>query len=189
MRQETIKKDKMAELTTDGRLLVVSHLPMAYAMAWRMKDCGVSLDDLRQEGCLGLCEAALRYDGDADVCFATYARPWCRKMMLLAIDAHRMCVGEQDEEFREDPEADEDQLRSRQRERIDEALGCLLPKEQAIIRQYYGLDCEACSLTEIAASLGFSKTRASVLHFRALRKLRRALRKRPLEDYLTPWHE
>ena len=62
MRQDINEKVKMTELTDDARLLVISHMPLAYAMAWRMRDCGISLEDLRQEGCLGLCEAAMRYD-------------------------------------------------------------------------------------------------------------------------------
>ena len=79
MRQET-NENKMASLNDDCRLLVISHMPLAYAMAWRLKDCGVSLEDLRQEGCLGLCEAATRYNEQLGCRFATYASYWCRKM-------------------------------------------------------------------------------------------------------------
>lgn len=183
MRQDIITKVKTTELTDDGRLLVISHMPLAYAMAWRMKDCGVSLEDLRQEGCLGLCEAALRYDETVDCNFATYARHWCRKMMYKAINRRQTAGDLQDETFREEAE-DEDLLRSAQLRRIDESLQCLAPEEQQVIKQFYGLDTKRLSLTEIAASLGFSRSRASAIHLRALQKLEKALTERPLVDYL-----
>ncbi len=187
MRQD-IKKTTLAALTDDCRLLVISHLPLAYAMAWRMKDCGISLEDLRQEGCLGLCEAALRYDETADCSFAAYASHWCRKMILMAIHRHRT-TDREPESLHPEEKDDEDLLRIGQQHRIDDALRCLTPKEQQIVRQFYGLDAKRFSLTEIAASLGISKARASNLHTRALKKLETALMERPLVDYLTPWLE
>jgi len=188
MRQDIVTREKLAALTDDGRLLVISHMPLAYAMAWRMRECGVSMEDLRQEGCLGLCEAAMRYDETMDCNFATYAIHWCRKMMFAAIGRNQTTESLQDGTFREeDNEEDGDLLRSGQRRRIDEALQCLTPQEQQVIRQFYGLDGEQQSLTEIASLLGFSRSRASALHLQALRKLEKALQERPLVDYLTPW--
>jgi RNA polymerase sigma factor (sigma-70 family) len=185
MRQD-IKRIKLAELTDDCRLLVISHMPLAYAMAWRMKDRGVSLEDLRQEGCLGLCEAAMRYNETIDCTFATYASHWCKKMMYLAIRRHQSSDSVQEENIRE-PEKDDDLLRTGQRQRIDEALQCLTKQEQQLVRLFYGLDGEQFSITEIATEMGFTKARASALHQRALRKLEKALMERPLVDYLAPW--
>lgn len=182
-----MKKIRMAELSDDCRLLVISHMPLAYAMAWRLKDYGVSLEDLRQEGCLGLCEAAMRYNENVDSSFATYARHWCRKMMLLAIRCHRRSGNGQ--EAAVEGQTDEDLLRTAQRQRIDEALQCLTPQEQQAVRLYYGLDGERSSLTEIATSLGISKARVSSVHQHALGKLESALLDRPLVNYLAPWLE
>ena len=187
MRQD-IQKDMVTELTDDHRLLVISHMPLAYAMAWRMRDCGISLEDLRQEGCLGLCEAALRYDENMDCSFATYASHWCRKMMLMAIHRGKTADSLQDETLREQ-EDDEDLLRTGQQRRIDDCLQCLTQQEQQIIRRFYGFETKRLSLTEIASSMGFSKARASALHRRSLQKLEAALREHPLVDYLTPWLE
>ena len=184
MRQDT-KENKMAELTDDCRLLVISHMPLAYAMAWRMKDCGISLDDLRQEGCLGLCEAALRYDESMGCRFATYAPHWCRKMILMAIHKNRTNESLREETFKEQ-EDDEDQLQTGQQRRIDDALKCLTPQEQEVVTHLYGIGTESLSITEIAALLGFSKTRASTLHSHALRKLKAQLWEHPLDEYLNP---
>ena len=184
MRQD-VQENKVTTLTDAGRLLVISHMPLAYAMAWRMRDCGISQEDLRQEGCLGLCEAAMRYDEAMGCRFATYAAHWCRKMMLIAIHGNRATDSLEEETLRKQEQEDgEDRLRTGQLQRIDEALRCLTPTEQQIITQFYGIDTEQRSITEIATLLGISKARASVLHSRALQKLKAALRERPLGDYL-----
>jgi RNA polymerase sigma factor (sigma-70 family) len=185
MRQD-IKNNKMGELTDDCRLLVISHMPLAYAMAWKMKNRGVSLGDLKQEGCIGLCEAAMRYDENADCSFAAFASQWCRKMMLLAIKRHKTSDNPQDDNIRE-PDDSDDLLRIGQQERIDEALECLSRQEQKVIRMFYGIDGNQLNLTEIANTLGISVKRASVVHKCALGKLEAALMERPLVDYLASW--
>ena len=129
-------KNRLSELTDDCRLLVISHMPLAYAMAWRMRDCGISLEDLRQEGCLGLCEAALRYDESADCSFAAYASHWCRKMIFTAINRNKRNAESQLETSLQEEETDEDLLRTGQRNRINDALRCLTPKEQTIVRLF-----------------------------------------------------
>ena len=186
MRQET-NENKMAELTDSCRLLVISHMPLAYAMAWRLKDHGVSLEDLRQEGCLGLCEAAMRYNEELGCRFATYANYWCRKMMLAAIHRNKPTCSLQDETFQE--KGEDDILRLAQLRRIDDALQTLGKRERQVVRMYYGIRTQRLSLTEIANATGISIPRVSTLHNQALRKLETALRERPLTDYLTPWNE
>lgn len=208
--------NKLNELTTDARLLVISHMPLAAAMAYRMRGYGVSLDDLRQEGFLGLCEAALRYDEQVECSFAAFASHWCRKMMLIAINSYgspmqltpkqraiarfysvdmEVNTAEDDDETVADSllselfrERENDELlRAGQLRRIDDALQCLQPRERQVVALSYGLDTERRSLTEIAAAWGISKSRLSALHCQALQKLEAALQQRPLVDYLTPW--
>ena len=186
MRQD-ITNHHLAELTNDCRLLVISHMPLAYAMAWKLRDRGISLDDLRQEGCLGLCEAALRYNESIDCTFATYARHWCRKMMFAAIRRQK-ATGNQPAEDCQKLENDEI-LRIGQQHRIDEALQCLTARERQIVEYYYGINTDRLSIAEIATEIGISKPRASELHVHALKKLEAALAKRPLYEYLTPWLE
>lgn len=177
MRQET-NENKMASLNNDCRLLVISHMPLAYAMAWRLKDCGVSLEDLRQEGCLGLCEAATRCNEQLGCRFATYASYWCRKMMLRAIHRTPMTDSLQDETYREADE-DDDILRIGLQRYIDDALQRLTHQEQQVVRMYYGIGCESLSLREIAATMGISISRASTLHQQAIQRLKTTLKRRP----------
>ena len=178
----------MASLSEGGRQLAVSHMPLAYAMAWRMRDLGVSLEDLRQEGCLGLCEAAMRYNEQLGCRFATYAIYWCRKMMLRAIHRTPTTDSLQDETYRE-PDEDDDTLRIGQQQRIDEALLTLSPLERQVVTMYYGIGTQQLNLSETATAMGISIPRASALHTEALRRLETALRERPLTDYLTAWNE
>ena len=206
----------LCELTSDRRQLVVSHFPIVYAMAWVLRGCGVSLDDLRQEGALGLCEAAMRYDENIGSSFAAYASYWCRKMMLMAIHRHGKPVRLPEREQRaasfysldvEEKESEicdgmgknqllntyyqeienEDQLRRAQQRRINDVLQCLSPLERQVVKLFYGIDCKQLSLTEIAVEMGFSASRAATLHAEALPKLEREFRRRPLVDYLSTW--
>jgi len=203
-------------LTDEQRRLVEEHLPLAYASAWHLQGCGVPLDDLRQEACLGLCDAARRYDASVGTPFAAYARHWCRKRTLLAVWHHgspvRLPEDERpqarfyslnaEDDTRDDDDDtradrlmaapsmaadDEDQLRKAQTARIDDALQCLTPREQTVVRLFHGFDYPRLSMAEIAAALGFSKPRVSVIYRHALGHLHEALAARPLADYLTRW--
>lgn len=180
------RKKHTVKLTDAHRRLVASHMPLAYAMAWQAKNSGVCLDDLQQESCIGLCEAAMRYDETLQCRFATYARYWCQKMILKAINREKT-TAETNANTLQDV-ADEETLRSGQQRRIDHALADLTPTERQIVTLYYGIGTpQPLSIAETAAAMGFSKARASALHLQALKKLNAALAKRPLADYLTTW--
>ena len=70
----------------DGDTLALQKLTGAYirlvvAQANRFRGYGLSLDDLIQEGTIGLMEAAKRFDPDRDIRFSTYATWWVRASM------------------------------------------------------------------------------------------------------------
>lgn len=189
---------------------------MAMGMAWRLKDYGVTLEDLQQEACLGLCEAALRFDETAENNFAAYARHWCRKMMLEAINRYgapmqlppaqrremrfyslNLDQNNQDEDdnkmadrLQDGISIDQDNsemLRQGQLLRLDDALTTLSPQEQDVVRMLHGLGGEPMTMQEVGMALGFSKQHISKIHQSALRKLNDALAQRPLDEYLAPW--
>jgi RNA polymerase sigma-32 factor len=64
----------LAELTR-------SYLRLAVSMANRFRNYGLSTQDLVQEGCVGLMEAAARFDHERDIRFSTYATWWIRSAM------------------------------------------------------------------------------------------------------------
>ena len=74
---------RLALASRDGdaaatRQLVLAHLRLVIAAAQPYSGGSVSLDDLISEGCLGLMEAARRFDPERGNRFSTYAVWWVR---------------------------------------------------------------------------------------------------------------
>lgn len=65
--------------------LVLSHLGFVAKLASRYAVGGAPVEDLFNEGTLGLIEAARRYDPDRELRFLTYAVFWVRRAMLTAL--------------------------------------------------------------------------------------------------------
>jgi len=66
-------------------VLVTSHLPFIIRIAGRYRHLGLPLEDLFNEGIIGLMTAASRYDGRRQTRFFSYAAFWIRKTILKAI--------------------------------------------------------------------------------------------------------
>lgn len=64
--------------------LILGHLPFVERMARRYSRYGMPVNDLVQEGLVGLLQAVRRYDPEGDARFATYATWWVR----AAIQGH-----------------------------------------------------------------------------------------------------
>jgi RNA polymerase sigma factor (sigma-70 family) len=81
--------DGEAELIRDGReahqTLVRSNIRLVMSMARRYTGQGVELDDLIQEGVLGLMRAADKFDHTLGYKFSTYATWWIRQSIDRAI--------------------------------------------------------------------------------------------------------
>jgi len=65
--------------------LVLSHLGFVAKIASRYAVGGAPVEDLFNEGTLGLIEAARRYDPDRELRFLTYAVFWVRRSILTAL--------------------------------------------------------------------------------------------------------
>lgn len=61
-----------------GKKLVKAFLPFVVSIALEYRRWTVPLDDIIQQGCLGLLRAALRFDPEQNVRFVTYAAYWIR---------------------------------------------------------------------------------------------------------------
>lgn len=86
----SLRTMKHTFLTREQQQLVAENVEYAQSLALRFSGCGVPLEDLQQESCLGLCEAALRYDQGSNASFRTFAFFWCRKKILLALNEYGM---------------------------------------------------------------------------------------------------
>src|SRR3546814_8464217 len=58
--------------------LVAPHMRLVIATAVRFRHYGLPLNDLIQEGNLGLMQAAARFEPEREVRFSTYATWWIR---------------------------------------------------------------------------------------------------------------
>jgi len=68
-----------------GHDLVTSHLGFVVKIANEYRNLGLPLEDLVNEGNVGLVEAAQRFSADRGASFISYAVWWIRKAMLRAI--------------------------------------------------------------------------------------------------------
>jgi RNA polymerase primary sigma factor len=66
-------------------VLVQANLKFVVTLANKFIGMGLPIDDLIQEGNLGLIEAARKFTADKDVKFITYAQFWIRKRLNLAL--------------------------------------------------------------------------------------------------------
>jgi RNA polymerase sigma-32 factor len=61
--------------------LITAYLRLVVAMASRFRHYGLPMSDLVQEGCVGLMQAAARFEPEREVRFSTYASWWIRSAM------------------------------------------------------------------------------------------------------------
>ncbi len=66
-------------------VLVVTGFPAVLALARSYRGRGIPTEDLVGEGLVGLVEAVSRFDPDRGTRFSTFAGPWIRKRVLLAL--------------------------------------------------------------------------------------------------------
>jgi RNA polymerase sigma factor (sigma-70 family) len=89
-RKELIELMEVAENTRNA--IISNNLRLVISIAKRYMDRGLPLQDLIQEGNIGLIRAAEGYDPDKGTCFSTYATWWIRQAIERAIVNKRRTV-------------------------------------------------------------------------------------------------
>jgi RNA polymerase sigma factor FliA len=155
------------------------HLELVRRIARKVKRDGaarVSRDDLEGHGMDGLMQAAQRFDREGDASFRTFAGYRIRGAMLDAMRRQRRAPKTLalDEESVPGPDmgGEERVVTSETRRRLRQALeGLPGPERSFIERVYFGNK----DLAAAAAELTRSRSWASRVHARALRRLRQAM--------------
>ncbi len=66
--------------------IIKKYLPLVKSIANKYKTYGVPVEDLIQEGCIGILEASEKFDATKGTKFSTYAFYWIKKNILKAIE-------------------------------------------------------------------------------------------------------
>jgi RNA polymerase primary sigma factor len=183
--------------------LVEANLRFVIMVAKRYQHQGVPLEDLVNEGNIGLIQAAARFDPDRGVRFVTYAVWWIRQAMLNALrpvaaaawtlsldspvadfeDAEPFGACLQDTSV-EKPE--ESTVAASLRDEVDAVLAGLSRRESVILRHRFGLDGRRpATLLETSRKHGLSKERVRQIETKALRKLRASNSVQQLQAYVN----
>ena len=209
-----LTREEEAELASRSRAgnraamdrLISANLRFVVSIAKRYRNRGVPLADLVNEGNVGLIRAAHRFDETRGVRFISYAVWWVRRAILQAIERERCGPGwAEGQRFvslddlvasdtatplsevvrdrgSEGPE--ERLLRHALRDELDASLTFLPPREERVLRLYYGLDEEpALTLQQVGARLGVTRERVRQIKDLGLARLRTSVRRRALESH------
>ena len=152
-------------------ILVKEYYPLVRSIAKKYMNLGVPLDELEQEGMIGLLEAATKYDDSKGAKFSTYATYWIKKKIIQSLD-------------------NESKSSLQSLELDDRVIASGLDTESAATKDDFKLPAEMperekqvlrllfekqLTLKEIADELGITRERARQFKEKGLRRLRAIL--------------
>jgi len=173
----------------DNRL-VTDNLGYVITLARQYHSDILSNDDLISEGTIGLMKAAQKYDPERGKPFVTFAAPYIRQAIEHAISKldTDTDVRSTDEslprgsrnnytllnvlEDKGSPRADAS-VEQTLSDKMLEGLSRLDERQQAVIKRYYGVNCERQTMAEIAQEMGLKRERVRQIRNTALRKIKR----------------
>lgn len=174
-------------LNDTQRQLVVNHAALARNLSHRYaeqgRSRGITVGDLEQEACMGLCVAAQQFDGRQGASFQTYAYAWCRKFILTAIgSAPDTATGDAELlEGQPDDDAEPGELLHEAHQlRVRQLLSVLQPIERRVVCLRFGIKprrpAKPLDFTQVALKLHLNPTRVRHLYDQALLKMEFSVR-------------
>ena len=171
--------------------LITSNMGYVVTLARQYKSNILSTDDLISEGSIGLMKAADKFDPSRGKPFVTFAAPYIRKSIEEAISrvTGEMPVMSTDEslpvgsnnnftllnvlEDKDAPKTDHILEQGTLSDELAQAIGTLNEREQAVVRKFFGVDCQRMTMAEIGEELGLKRERVRQIRDKAMRKLRK----------------
>ena len=186
--------------------LLTANLRFVISVAKEYRSRGLEMDDLIQEGNLGMVKAIERFDEKSGYRFITYAVWWIRQSILKAIQDYGHVVKfptyrknkhperfiphlsldtdiatENEAAIEQRAASPEDVVIKRTESELLERVICRALKDERelfIVKSYYGLTPDGSkNLREIGAALNLTKERVRQIKFEAQRKIRREFRR------------
>ena len=172
--------------------LVTANLRFVVSVAKQYQHRGLPLNDLINEGNIGLIKAAKKFDETRGFRFISYAVWWVRQSILLAIAAHKriMCVPQDEVERLSRIKHDDSHIdRKIDHESLAQEFNAVLKRilkerEAFIIRECYGVGCPEKGLDDIAKELGLTRERIRQIREKSIEKLRNSGNAEILIKYL-----
>lgn len=177
--------------------MLSANLPLVLTIARRFVGSGLALEDLVQEGAIGLLVAIDRFDFDRGARFSTFATPWIRhsigrsienmgRTVRVPVHVHEARRRSGEWQLAPDVELDEGHMPDAGAPspealvglhelavQAHEALATLTGRERDILRRRFGDDDE--SLAEVGRRWGVTKERVRQVQNEALGRMRGAL--------------
>ena len=193
--------------------LTKANLRFVVSVAKQYQGQGLSLNDLINEGNVGLITAAQKFDETRGFKFISYAVWWIRQAILQALaedgrlvrlplsriitlsqintflqefmQEHERCPTlEVDLMASNGPSSDVQLIGESLASEVEHILATLPERESTILHLYFGIGCRETELSEIAHKLGLSRERTRQLKDKALRQLKHR-KDEILRTYLT----
>lgn len=177
--------------------LITANMGFVVYVARQYQNKGLSLDDLVSEGNIAMMMAAQKWNPDKGVRFVQYAVWEIRKAMERAIAQQSGAVSTdavaevsidvpckagglttyadrmRDHDGRN---AHEEAYLSSFGYGLSQGLSVLNEREKEVIRLFYGLDCDAITMSEIGERMNLKRERVRQIRHKAERKLRKPLK-------------
>ena len=146
--------------------IATEYLPLVKSIANRYVHLGVPIEDLIQEGLIGLLKAADKFEENKGAKFSTYATYWIKKYILAAIEKEKKVSLDSIKLTEESVETKEGELKTSQYLKLPQNMPVI---ERKILRMQFE---DQLTLKEIAQELEISRERVRQLKEKALRRMR-----------------
>jgi RNA polymerase sigma factor (sigma-70 family) len=158
----------------------IPHCRVSYAK--RYQYFGIPMDDLIQEGMIGVMLAARNYDPSHGKAFLNYAKFWVKRGMYNICQKYQWPItmhtiggkrsdikmGVSNIEYEDMPY---DVHQNDNYDHVMYLMKSLTDRESNVIKWYYGIDCEPKDQNGIAKDLGVTRQMVSLILKKAMQKM------------------